>query len=191
MKQELKTFLSRRRKNTNQYPAFKPSAVLVLIFEKDGEYHVLFTKRTDRVQTHKGQVSFPGGACDAEDRTRLYTALREGFEEIGVKTGDIDVLGELDDVPTIGSQYVISPFVGVMPWPYEFEVCVEEVDAILAVPIEDLIRQACLEIEAVDWRGKRVRSISYYYEDEIIWGATARILNQFLEIWKEVREKSK
>ena len=89
-----------------------PSAVLVPIYHKQGEYYILFTKRTEDVKNHKGQISFPGGVHQEEDRTLVDTALRESAEEIGLMPNDVEVLGELDDTTTVTSSFIISPFVG-------------------------------------------------------------------------------
>ena len=117
MKQRLKQVLSRRHKRRIVDPSLVRAAVLVPIYEKQGQYHLLFTKRTREVKEHKGQISFPGGAYQEEDKTLANTALRECAEEIGLMAGDVEMLGELDDFVTQVSSYIISPFVAVIPLP--------------------------------------------------------------------------
>ena len=120
MKQELKKSLSLRLKHYISETNLIPAAVLVPIFLKQGQYYILFTKRTEKVKEHKGQISFPGGSYEEGDRTLLNTALRESAEEIGLRPKDVEILGELDDGLSLTSNYVISPFVALIPWPYKF-----------------------------------------------------------------------
>jgi 8-oxo-dGTP pyrophosphatase MutT (NUDIX family) len=111
MEKKLKQALSKRQKVYISDPRRTPSAVLIPLYKKQGEYYILFIQRTDRVKDHKGQISFPGGAYEEDDDSLLQTALREATEEVGLASEDVEVLGELDDFRTIGSGYTISPFV--------------------------------------------------------------------------------
>ncbi|MFC2020792.1 NUDIX hydrolase [Chloroflexota bacterium] len=188
MKRRLKRALAQRRKLRHVDTGLVPSAVLIPIFCKQGEYFILFTKRTEKVKEHKGEISFPGGAYEEEDAALLDTALRECFEEIGLSADDVEVLGELDDMPTIGSDFVISPFVAVIPWPYPFEIDPWEVKEIIEVPISALLDTRCRNREAETWRSRAITSYSYHYNGEIIWGASARILHQFLDIYTHAAE---
>ena len=117
MKQRLKQLLARRQKRYITGTERVPSAVLVPLYHKEGQYHLLFIKRTEKVKEHKGQISFPGGTREEADRTLLDTALRECAEEIGVCVEDIEVLGEMDDEATTTSNYIVSPFIAMIPWP--------------------------------------------------------------------------
>ena len=163
------------------------AAVLVPLYERDGEFYIVFTERTHRVSTHKGQISFPGGSHDEEDPSLLDTALRECTEEVGIACDAVEVLGQLDDCPTYVSHYIISPFVGLIPWPYVFTMSEMETASIIEAPISDMLDEKCLAegSEVVD--GKLIPAYFYSYRGRIIWGATARILKQFLEIWQSVR----
>jgi 8-oxo-dGTP pyrophosphatase MutT (NUDIX family) len=187
VKTELKKALAARRKHVITEAGRVPSAVLIPLFKDKGEYHVVFIKRTDTVKTHKGQISFPGGARDKDDKTLRDTAVRESFEEIGVKTGDVEIIGELDDEITTTSNYIVTPFVGVIPWPYKFTPNKDEVDRIIEVPVSCLLDKDCLKpaIETLD--GIVVDSFAYHYNGNVIWGATARILNKFLGILSNVK----
>jgi 8-oxo-dGTP pyrophosphatase MutT (NUDIX family) len=120
MKEKIRRALATREKKVISDSSLTDSAVLVPLFEKDGRCHIVFTKRTDHLTHHKGQISFPGGGRHQEDRSLLETALRESREEIGLKESDVDVLGELDDAATVTSLYRIVPFVGIIPYPYAF-----------------------------------------------------------------------
>jgi len=186
MKQRLKQALSQRQKHRIVDTNRVPSAVLVPIFYKQGEYCILFTKRTERVKDHKGQISFPGGAYEEQDGTLLNTALRECTEEIGLPAEAVEVLGELDDMLTITTDYLISPFVAAIPWPYQLKVDPIEVKEIIEVPISALLDKDCLRQETDPLNDGNIFGYFYYYSERIIWGATARILNQFLDIWAEV-----
>jgi len=186
MKQRLKQALSRRQKHRIVDTSRVQSAVLVPIYYRDGEYYLLFTKRTEKVRDHKGQISFPGGAYEEQDATLLDTALRECTEEIGLAAEAVEVLGELDDTPTQTTYYVISPFVAAIPWPYQLRVDPIEVKEVIEVPISALLDKDCLRQENDPLNDGRITGYFYYCNNRIIWGATARILSQFLDIWTEV-----
>jgi len=182
VKQRLKQALSQRQKRHITDARRVQSAVLIPIYQKQGQYHILFIQRTDRVKDHKGQISFPGGAYEEQDGTLVNTASREAAEEIGLRTGDIEILGELDDILTIGTNYIISPFVAIIPWPYEFEVDRWETEEIIEVPISALLDEGCVRQGTDILEGRVVNTYFYHYHGRVIWGATARILNQLLDI---------
>ena len=186
MKQRLRQALSQRKKRRIVDASLTPSAVLVPIYHKQGEYYILFTKRTEDVKNHKGQISFPGGVHQEEDRTLVDTALRESAEEIGLMPNDVEVLGELDDTTTVTSSYIISPFVGLIPWPYPFKLNTVEAEEIIEVPISALLNKDCLRQETEIKDGKTVTLYFYHYQGRVIWGATAKILTQFLDIFAQV-----
>jgi len=159
------------------------AAVLIPVFVKDGHYQVLFIQRTDKVRDHKSQISFPGGAREAIDPTLADTALREAEEEIGLKRKDVRVLGQLDDMATAGTHYVISPFVGMVPYPYSFKVDEFETEEIIQVSLAHLLDRDCMEEGTALVDGKAIDSYFYRCDNnKVIWGATARILKQFLGI---------
>lgn len=172
VKKQIAEILARRKKLRISSEDLIASAVLIPIFYRQGHYHLLFTERSDEVDFHKGQVCFPGGKQEPVDSTLLETALRETEEEISLKAGDVEVLGELDDIPTITTNYVISPFVGFIPHPYPFRVDRREIRQIFSVPLSFLTDEANFREDT--W--------SYEYEGHTIWGATARILRQFIEL---------
>jgi len=158
-----------------------PAAVLLLLYEKQGEPHILLTRRTNYVEHHKGETSFPGGAFDAEDAHLLTTALRETHEEIGVHPQDVEVLGRLDDIVTI-TDFLVSPFVGALHSPdYPFVVNAHEVADLVEVPLRHLMDERNLERTMRPLRDRVVPILTYHYDDHRIWGATARILKGFLD----------
>ena len=183
----LKQALSRRRKRHIVDGSRLQSAVLVPIFQKEGQYHVLLTQRTDKVKEHKGEISFPGGACEEADGTLVNTALRESAEEIGLAVKAVEVLGRLDDAVSRTSNYIISPFVGLIPWPYRFKMNGDETAEIIEVPLPVLLNGGSLHKEKEIIDGEEMTSYSYHYQGKIIWGATARILHQFLDIFSSLQ----
>jgi 8-oxo-dGTP pyrophosphatase MutT (NUDIX family) len=184
--EKLKELLSRRPKNRITDDRLIPSAVLLPIYYKEGEVNILFTRRTDNVSVHKRQISFPGGAHQEGDKSLLDTALRESAEEIGLAPERVKVLGELDDTVTLGTNYIVSPFVGLIPWPYDFKVDGWETDEIIEAPLPALLDEESWHHKTEVAAGRRVKAYFYHYRDDVIWGATARILHQFLDIFTQV-----
>lgn len=156
------------------------SAVLVPIYCRQDDCWVVFTRRTEQVRTHKKQISFPGGAYQPSDGTLLNTAIRECGEEIGLPAESIKVLGALDDIVTT-SGYIISPFVGVIPWPHQFKLSSGEIAEIIEAPVSALLGGSRQREEVVS--GKLETCYFYHYQGTIIWGATATIMSQFLQIF--------
>ncbi len=157
------------------------AAVLIAVYEEQ-EPCVLLTVRTEMVEHHKGQISFPGGAQDPEDADLTATALRESEEEIGLQRADVEVWGQLDDIVTI-SNFIVSPYVGrvTKAAPYAFTPSAVEVAELLEVPLAHL-HGPSLNTEPAPWRGRLVPPPSYSFGEHLIWGATARMLGQFLEL---------
>jgi len=156
------------------------AAVLVPLMHYNDEWHLLFTRRTERVESHKGQVSFPGGACEAGETTPEQTALRETHEEIGMAPQAVRVLGRLNAMITI-THFRVTPVVGVVAWPYVFRVENAEVARVFTIPLGWLAdSRNRWEFPFPD----RKRSIIAYhpFDGELLWGATARMTVDFLNI---------
>jgi 8-oxo-dGTP pyrophosphatase MutT (NUDIX family) len=189
MEAELKKILAKRTKRYITDDNRVPSAVLIPIFKHDGQYYIVFIKRTNKVKVHKGQISFPGGMRDEGDKTLLDNALREAAEEIGLRQADARVLGELDDEITTTSNYIVTPFIALVPWPYQFTPSKIEVAKIISVPLTALLDKANRKPATEILNGKTIESFDYYYQGTRIWGATARILNKLLAIIENLPRK--
>jgi 8-oxo-dGTP pyrophosphatase MutT (NUDIX family) len=174
--------LSGREKRSVNDESLVPAAVMVLLYRKDGEYCLLLNKRTEDVEHHKGEISFPGGARDPEDRDFRDTALRETHEEMGITPADVTVLGELDDVAT-RSRFGVRVFVGTIPYPYPFRPSSVEIAEVLEVPVRGLLDPDNRRQEVRWMNGKTAKQYCYAFEDHLIFGATAQIVEQFLDLF--------
>jgi 8-oxo-dGTP pyrophosphatase MutT (NUDIX family) len=182
VKEELEKILARRQKRYINDENRVSSAVLIPLYKKHGNYYIVFIRRTETVKTHKGQISFPGGARDERDATLLHTAVRESHEEIGLETKDIEIIGEMDDELTTTSNYIVTPFVATIPWPHYFTRNEDEVAEIIEVPLNALLEKGHLKANTETLDGRPIESYTYYYKGKVIWGATARILKKLLDI---------
>ena len=163
-------------------PRLTRAAVLVPLFEKGGAPHVLLTLRTEEMRSHGGQIAFPGGRRDPGDASLLQTALRETEEEIGLAPEDVRVLGELDDLLTV-TDYIVSPYVGIIPHPYPFRVSEREIAEMIEAPLEAFLKPEKLRVSArLEHEGKPYRTYFFHLGPHIVWGATAKILIQLLEL---------
>ncbi|OHB33494.1 MAG: coenzyme A pyrophosphatase [Desulfuromonadaceae bacterium GWC2_58_13] len=158
----------------------RPAAVLLPLFRQDDEDMILFTRRTETLNHHRGEISFPGGAWHADDVDLAGTALRETEEEMGIRASDVRMLGRLDDSISIHGYHVAS-FVGTFPAPYLYTVNRAEIAEVIEVPLQRLRDPAIFHEE--DWRHKgRVYPVCFYTVGQHqIWGLTAEILRQFLQ----------
>jgi 8-oxo-dGTP pyrophosphatase MutT (NUDIX family) len=184
----VRRILSENPKNTVIDDSLTPAAVTCLLYPKDGEYCILLNKRSQLVEHHKGEISFPGGMKDPSDKTLLETALREAHEEMGIDPRHVEILGEIDDVPT-NSNFLIHTFVGTIPYPYDFEPSELEVARVLEVPIASLLDEKNGRDEIRIRGGKLLNSPAYAFEGHLIYGATARVLERFLELIESVPGK--
>jgi 8-oxo-dGTP pyrophosphatase MutT (NUDIX family) len=163
-----------------QFANRSPRAAAVLLpLAWDGvEWQLLYTRRTDIVEHHKGQVSFPGGATDPEDASSEETALREAEEEIGLRRSDVHILGRLGEMLTV-TNFIVTPFVGVIPWPYAFTVHTVEVDRVFTLPLAWLANHDNWQEFIRQETGHSV--ITYFpFDGELVWGITARITVEFI-----------
>ncbi|GAP10738.1 NTP pyrophosphohydrolase including oxidative damage repair enzymes [Bellilinea caldifistulae] len=160
----------------------KYAAVLMPLIHEKSQWSILFTRRSDSVNDHKGQVSFPGGAIEPTDDSPLTAALREAEEEIGLKPDYVQVLGQLLPHESV-TGYTIFPVVAQIQWPVPLKINPSEVSRVFTIPLDWLIKKENFVIR--DWLspfGLR-RGVVFYrpYDGEQLWGISARILLDFLE----------
>jgi 8-oxo-dGTP pyrophosphatase MutT (NUDIX family) len=174
---------ARRRRDVPPGPLVK-AAVLVPIVDR-GEPFLVFAKRTNRVGTHRGQISFPGGRVDATDPTLLDAALREAEEEVGLPRDAVETLGALDDTETVATQFIITPFVGLVRTPVAWQPDGHEIEKVIEVPLAALRDRGNLRVEHRERGGVLHEVLFWDYQGETIWGATARIVKQYLDLLED------
>jgi len=154
----------------------------MLLFERQGETHLIFTRRTEDLATHKGQISFPGGAWEPSDPSLEATALRETEEELGIDPGQVQILRQLPDVPTVSSNFTITPFLARLAAEPSYRPDEREVAEVIEVPLAALRDPGIFWEEVWPAEEGGSRTVYFYrYGKHIIWGATARILKEYLE----------
>jgi len=159
----------------------RPAAVLVPLLVRDGEDCLLFTRRTEHLPHHAGEISFPGGARHAEDGDLVATALRETEEELGIPAARIEVHGRLDDFWSIHGYHVV-PYVGTIPHPFSYQVADHEIAELIEAPLDHFRTPGIHHVEDWTHRG-RVHPVDFYrFGEHVIWGLTAAILRQFLVV---------
>jgi 8-oxo-dGTP pyrophosphatase MutT (NUDIX family) len=171
--------LGAHERMTVEVPERRKAAVLIMLFERDAEPWVVLTRRTETVSTHKGEISFPGGAHDDTDPDTWSTAVRESEEELGVDPASLTLLGALDDYPTFSSGFIVSPYVAKVV-PQRWVANVHEIAEVIEVPLARLVAAARMEV----WERDGVRFPMHIFEvdDAYVWGVTAFILRRFLDI---------
>lgn len=157
---------------------YTKASVLIPLFEKNSELHVLFTKRSDKVKHHKGQISFPGGKYEEDDNDLKITAIRETVEEIGIDNNSIEIIGNLDNIITI-TNFQVTPFIGFIS-ENNFNFNTDEISEIIEAPLKHFLNEEVLEIK------KQFGYEIYYYNylNYTIWGATGKILYDFIKVIK-------
>ncbi|MFH0786232.1 MAG: CoA pyrophosphatase [Pseudomonadota bacterium] len=180
-REKLRRLLNRKIKQIPDRPDLTPAAVLVPFFQKNRRTHILLTKRTDHLEHHKGQISFPGGAFNYEDLDCLTTALRETEEEIGIEMDRVEILGELDHIITV-TNFRVCPYVGIIPYPYPFKLSSFEVERLIELPLDTLLKHTELKEGPFTFLGQSFFNLYINYQGDIIWGATARILKNLMNV---------
>jgi 8-oxo-dGTP pyrophosphatase MutT (NUDIX family) len=187
IREPLRHVLLERQEARIPWESARPASVLIPLVEREGEVFVWLIRRPETMSTHGGQVAFPGGKRDPEDRNSMVTALRETHEELGFTPDLIEVHGRLDDVHTV-TNFVITPWVGWLK------------SDVPPVPSEQEIARAFLApLSAFVWekprpqlfRGKGLTRIvpSWHHDGEIVWGATAKIMLTFTEVVRDVMQR--
>ena len=153
--------------------------MLVPLFLRDDDLHAVFTKRRDDLRKHAGEISFPGGRQDFPDEDLRVTALREAEEEIGLPRDDVDLIGALPPTGTFVTGYRIHPFVGAIREGHEWKMQPNEVEVVLEMSLQDLMRG--FEMKRLIRKGVPIKTPTYCVDDNLVWGATARIVQHLLE----------
>ena len=153
------------------------AGVLVPLFVRDGKLWVLLTRRTESVEHHRGQISFPGGSEEETDEDLYATALRESQEELAIDPADVIPLGPLSPIVTVTDFYV-EPYVAAVPQPYVWQPAEAEIAEVIEAPLPKLMDPAILEHRTIP--GREGTLLFYHFGAHVIWGATARILSELL-----------
>lgn len=165
----------------------KPAAVLLPLLRQDEKWHLLFIRRTENdADRHSGQVAFPGGGREPEDTSIKAAALREAQEEIGINPDDVQILGQLQEFVTI-SNFLVTPFVGVIPWPYPLSPSPAEVVRAFTIPLDWLAhpKNHTIDHRKIPGQDIRIPVIRFEeYDGEVLWGVSARFTIQFLKTLK-------
>jgi len=161
-------------------PQARPASVLLPLWEVDGRAQVVFTKRNSRLPHHAGQISFPGGAVEDGDSGPEETALRETCEEIGACRRAAKVVARLDQVVTV-TNFLVTPFVGVLHPGVELNPNPEEVERLVVVPLAKVLDRGAWRPTEVRWQGMAFQHDALSHEGDIVWGATARIVMNLLD----------
>ncbi|NHJ33545.1 MAG: CoA pyrophosphatase [Asgard group archaeon] len=160
-------------------------AVVIPIFCKDDQIYVLFTKRTEDLPTHKGQISFPGGRKEDQDESLLSCALRETYEEIGLSHSKLEVWGELNQIKTHTSNFLLSVYVCLIHYPFKLIANEKEVEEIIEVPLEELLDEKKWTNKDFNVEKATHKVWFFDFQSKIIWGATAEIVRQFISLLHE------
>lgn len=168
----------------HELSSVKPSSVLLLLFPEGDQLYICLTKRPSTMTFHPGQISFPGGKAEKEDHSAEMTALREAREEVGIDTSAIEILGKLSDLYVEVSKFSIQPFLAWADKKPEFLLNASEVEDLILFPLSDFIANETIFETELDTVTGLLRIKYYPFNGEMIWGATAMILSELIEILK-------
>ena len=182
LKEKLPLLLKRRERRILSASGLTLASVLIPLFEKKGSSYLLLIKRSRHVKYHPYQISFPGGVLEGSDSNVREAALREAYEEIGVMKNDVEVLGLFDDYEST-SNFRITSVVGIIPYPYPFTINPREVEMLVEVPLSTLLPQR--KEKVLTLQGKKRHTFIFISGPFTIWGVTARIIRDFLDLLKK------
>ncbi len=175
-------------KNINKEP--KKAAVLILIYPKNNQAHLVLMKRSNYEGHHSAQISFPGGKKEERDESFIHTALREANEEVGVVKESVKIIGELSDLYIPPSNFKVYPFVGITEIAPQFIVDKKEVESIIELSIDDLMRNDILKSKTMNLAAGFTFNTPYFdIQNHVVWGATAMMLFELREIIGTFRQQ--
>jgi 8-oxo-dGTP pyrophosphatase MutT (NUDIX family) len=158
------------------------AAVLIPFFDREGQTCIVFTKRTHHVATHQGEICFPGGVREDSDSDLLQTALRETEEELAIPAANIEILGSLDEIKTVASNFLVVPYVGYLRESITFLPNEWEVSEVLEIPFEHFANPDIFHEENRIIDDQVLPVYFYQWKSHIIWGVTGRILKSLLDL---------
>jgi len=183
--QRLRTIVAARPAVEIDAPQFRRACVLVPIVRNGEGWSLLFSRRSENLAAHSGQIAFPGGGVEAQESLE-EAALREAHEEVGIAPRYVELVGRLDDLVT-NSGFLVAPFVGVIGERIEYVLQAGEVEEVFEVPLDALLDPSQPEVRYVAFRSRKYPAYFYRYGEYEIWGLTGRMLKSFLDlVWMAV-----
>lgn len=161
--------------------SMKKAAVLLALFKKNNEWYFPLIKRPMHERNHPGQIALPGGAKEDDEKLN-YTAIREAFEEVGIKTESVDIIGKLTPLPVPVSGYLIYPFIGILKKEPKWILNEDEVDELIITKVSELVNTDNYYSETWELHGNKVEVPHFRINDHVIWGATASVLSEFIDL---------
>ena len=194
---ELNNPLPGKKAHSKVLPAEKPldpatglninqAGVLLLLFPDKNKLNTVFIRRPSFMKNHAGQIAFPGGQFELKDKDLMETALREAVEEIGINAGQVEIIGRLSPIYVKVSNFFIQPFIGWSPIIPAFQIDTNEVTGIHIIPVDDFVNPETLQSQKVDTALGFNEFPGYLIDDIFIWGATAMILSEFIEVYNRI-----
>ena len=184
--QELMAPSSRNPRSASHNTSPTPSAVLIMLYPKDEKWHLTLIKRNSYKGNHSAQISFPGGKMESTDANLKTCALRETLEEVGIQCTEEEVLGKLTPLYIPISNFMVHPYVALLPSEPKFAIDPHEVKHLIEIPIEIILNNKYKKQREIISQEHHITTPVYEIEDDYIWGATAMILSEFSEILKTV-----
>lgn len=183
--QRLRGILANRPAIEIDAPQHRRACVLIPLIRNGEGWSILFTRRSENLASHSGQIAFPGGSVEGGESLE-EAAIRETEEEVGIPSRYVELIGRLDDVIT-HSGFLVAPFVGIVHEPVEYVIQEAEVVEVFEVPLEALLDVSNPEVRYVPFRGKQFPAYFYHSGPHEIWGLTGRMLKALLDlVWQAV-----
>jgi 8-oxo-dGTP pyrophosphatase MutT (NUDIX family) len=181
----LRGLLERRTAIEIDAPEHRRACVLIPLIHDRGSWSLVFSRRSENLAAHSGQIAFPGGAAEPGEALE-DAAVREAEEEVGIQRSEVELIGRLDDLVT-NSGYLVAPFVGIVRGRIDYVLQESEVAEVFEVPVEALLDASQPEVRYVAFRAREYPAYFYRYEQYEIWGLTGRMLKGFLDlVWQSL-----